>query len=44
MVAVDVEGCHILADGKIHYLPFEAPCRTMDEVRSAMVHMARATA
>ena len=41
LFAVDVEGCHIRADGKIHYLPFEAPCRTLDEVRSAMVHMAR---
>lgn len=44
LVAIDVEGCHIRADGKIHYMAYEAPCLTMDEVRGAMVKMARTAA
>ncbi len=37
LVAVDPEGCHIRADGRIHYVAFEEPAMNAETVRKAMV-------
>lgn len=43
-LAVDVEGCHIRVGSEVRYLPFEAPCTTMNSVRAAMVSLAKIAA
>jgi putative heme iron utilization protein len=41
LVALDVEGFHVRADASLLYVPFPAPCTTTDEVRAAMIELAR---
>ncbi|MFT5048938.1 MAG: putative heme iron utilization protein [Chlamydiales bacterium] len=42
MLSIDTNGCHMRADGQVHYLAFEQPCLTATEVREALVAMAKA--
>ncbi len=42
LVAVDLEGCHVRAAHGIVYLPFDKACLTVDDVRTAMIQLARA--
>ena len=42
LIAVDPEGFHARTEAGIHYVPFPVPCMTSDEVRQAMIQLARA--
>jgi putative heme iron utilization protein len=42
LVTLDTEGFHVRTDEGLIYLPFPAACSTTDEVRAAMVNLARA--
>lgn len=41
LVALDTEGFHVRTDRGILYLPFPAPCATTEDVRNAMVELAK---
>lgn len=42
LVAVDPEGFHLCNAGAIHWLPFEHPCHTSQQVRLEMVRLTKA--
>ncbi len=41
MLACDVEGFHLRADGAVRWIPFARPCTTQTDVRTEMVRLTR---